>query len=461
MFYGIKHAKSRLSDRLTGVYTILFAVILFILSVGVFFIAFQFLIQKQSSNLSITTELMSDHLIEEIEETEPLSSSEILVEQNNDQYLSIFIYDTNGKMVNRLLNFPVNETELPVSASTPTLILQSGHMILCSSRPIQEHGSLHGTLYIVQKLQSETAFLQLLGILLIGANVIGALAALWAGNHTSRKMLSPINQMIEATNQIGGSNLDARLDVPEPDDELKNLALTINNMLERVSTAYRQQGRFVADVSHELRTPLAVMQGNVDLLSRWGSEDPIVMHDSIHALQKQTAYMNQLVENLLFLARFDNMQAQLIISTFSIGELFGELIEEQALIDPDHNYEVSLVSTNDNLTADRTMIKQLLRALIDNSVKYTQNGGNIRLTFELDGENAVLSVSDNGIGMDTEHCEHIFERFYRVDPARTRATGGMGLGLSIVSVIAQAHCGYVTAESKPGFGTTVTVIFPN
>ena len=185
------------------------------------------------------------------------------------------------------------------------------------------------------------------------------------------------------------------------------------------------------------------------------------MHDSIHALQKQTAYMNQLVENLLFLARFDNMQAQLILSTFSIGELFGELIEEQALIDPDHNYEVSLVSTNDNLTADRTMIKQLLRALIDNSVKYTQNGGNIRLTFELDGENAVLSVSDNGIGMDTEHCEHIFERFYRVDPARTRATGGMGLGLSIVSVIAQAHCGYVTAESKPGFGTTVTVIFPN
>ncbi len=459
MFYGIKRTKSRLSDRLTGVYTILFAVILFILSVGVFFIAFQFLIQKQSSNFSITTELMSDHLIEEIEENEPLSSSEILVEQNNDQYLSIFIYDTNGKMVNRLLNFPVNETELPVSASTPTLIFQSGHMMLCSSRPIQEHGSLHGTLYIVQKLQSETAFLQLLGILLIGANVIGALAALWAGNHTSRKMLSPINQMIEATNQIGGSNLDARLDVPEPDDELKNLALTINNMLERVSTAYRQQGRFVADVSHELRTPLAVMQGNVDLLSRWGSEDPIVMHDSIHALQKQTAYMNQLVENLLFLARFDNMQAQLILSTFSIGELFGELIEEQALIDPDHNYEVSLVSTNDSLTADRTMIKQLLRALIDNSVKYTPSGG-IRLGFSADDTQCVLSVSDDGIGMDTEHCEHIFERFYRVDPARARATGGMGLGLSIVSVIAEAHNGYASAISSPGAGTTVSVYLP-
>ena len=460
MFYGIKRAKSKLSDRLTGVYTILFAVILFILSVGVFFIAFQFMIQKQSSNLSITTELMSDHLIEEIEENEPLSSPEILEEQNNDQYLSIFIFDSEGETVNRLLNFPLNEKALPISAPEPTLIFQSGHMMLCVSRPIQEHESVYGTLYIVQKLQSETAFLRLLGILLICANVIGALAALWAGNYTSRKMLSPINQIIEATNHIGGSNLEARLDVPEPDDELKNLALTINRMLERVSTTYRQQGRFVADVSHELRTPLAVMQGNVDLLSRWGSADPTVMQDSIRALQKQTAYMNQLVENLLFLARFDNMQAQLSVASFSVGELFGELLEEQALIDPEHNYEVTLTSSSDNLTADRTMIKQLLRSLIDNSVKYTPKGGLIQLSFKSDDPQAILTVSDNGIGMDAEHCEHIFERFYRVDPARTRATGGMGLGLSIVSVIAQAHSGYVSAISNPDAGTTVSVYLP-
>jgi signal transduction histidine kinase len=106
------------------------------------------------------------------------------------------------------------------------------------------------------------------------------------------------------------------------------------------------------------------------------------------------------------------------------------------------------------------MIKQLLRALIDNSVKYTQNGGIIHLSFGSEGENAVLSVSDDGIGMDAEHCEHIFERFYRVDPARTRATGGMGLGLSIVSVIAQAHSGYVSARSNPDAGTTVSVYLP-
>lgn len=460
MCYGTKRAKSRLSDRLTGVYTLLFTVILFALSVGVFFIAFQFLIQKQSSNLAITAELISDHLVEEIEEQEALSNPEVLTEQNNDQFLSIFLYDPSGAMVNRLLNFPVDAAALPENPSSPVLVFRSGHMLLCVSRPIQEHGTVYGTLYVVQKLQSETAFLRLLGILLLGANLLGALAALWVGRLTGRTMLSPITRMITSTNQIDGGNLNARLEVPEPDDELRSLALTINSMLERVSTAYQQQGRFVADVSHELRTPLAVLQGNIDLLARWGSEDKAVLQESIQALQKQTAYMNQLVENLLFLARFDNMQAQLYVSVFSVRELFDELLEEQTLIDLEHRYEVSLADEKAVLSADRTMIKQLLHALMDNSVKYTPPGGTIRLGFAREAAQAVLSVSDDGIGMDAEHCDHIFERFYRVDPARTRATGGMGLGLSIVHAIAQAHNGSVLAASEPSAGTTISVLLP-
>lgn len=459
MFYGIKRVKNRLSERLTGIYSLLFAIVLFLLSVGVFFAAFHFLLQKQTNNLRVTTELIHDHLIEEIEENESLANSEMLQEQNNDPYLSIYIYAPSGILISRMLNFYLNENVLPNTATTPVLVFDSGHLLLCSSQEIREHDKFYGTLYIVQKLQSETAFLQLLGVLLVGANLIGALAALWIGHFTTRKMLAPIGQIIDVANQIGGNNLDARLEVPEPDDELKSLALTINSMLERVSSAYHQQGRFVADVSHELRTPLAIMQGNVDLLSRWGSEDKSIRADSIQALKKQTSYMNQLVENLLFLARTDNMLAQLNISTFSIGELFDELLDEQALLDVQHYYDFDLSEENDSITADRTMIKQMLRALIDNSVKYTPSGG-IRLGFSADDTQCVLSVSDDGIGMDAEHCEHIFERFYRVDPARARATGGMGLGLSIVSVIAEAHNGYASAVSSPGAGTTVSVYLP-
>lgn len=460
MSFGTKRVKNKLSDRLTAVYALLFAIMLFLLTIGVFFSAFQFLIKKQSSSLVITTELISDHLVEEIEEGEPLSNQEILEEQNNDPYLSIFIYDTSGNMINRMLNFHLNEEALPNVGNSPVLVFDEGKLLLCVSHNIQEHSTVYGTIYIVQNLQSEASFLKLLGILLIGANLIGALAALLVGRATSRRMLAPIGQIIDATNQISGSNLAARLDVPEPDDELKSLALTINGMLERVSTAYRQQGRFVADVSHELRTPLAVMQGNVDLLSRWGSEDKAVLKDSIHALQKQTEYMNQLVENLLFLARFDNMQSQLNVSAFAVGELFFELIEEQALIDTEHTYSVECLGEDDRIGADRTMIKQLLRALIDNSVKYTPGGGTIRLACSDGQTNVTLSVSDDGVGMDAEHYEHIFERFYRVDQARARSTGGMGLGLSIVYAIAQAHGGYASVESEPGKGTSISVTLP-
>ncbi|MPM49038.1 Signal transduction histidine-protein kinase ArlS [bioreactor metagenome] len=202
------------------------------------------------------------------------------------------------------------------------------------------------------------------------------------------------------------------------------------------------------------------MQGNVDLLSRWGSEDKTVLQDSIRALEKQTAYMNDLVENLLFLARSDHAQSRLDPSSFSVRALFEELAEEQALIDPAHHYEIHLPAENESMLADRQMIKQLLRALIDNSMKYTPEGGEIRLSYARPEGQAVLQVCDNGVGMAAEDCAHAFERFYRVDRARARATGGMGLGLSIVLAIAQAHGGSARAESTLGEGTTITVSIP-
>jgi len=439
---------------------VLFVVILLLISVGVFLSAFQFLVKKQSSNLSVTMALISDHLIEEIEEGEPLSTPEVLEEQNNDANLSIYIYDQSGHMINRVLNFHLSEESLSAAARSPVLTFEDGRMLLLATQPIQENGVVYGQLYLVQNLQSETTFLRLLGLLLIAANLIGAPAALLVGHTTSRRMLAPIGEMIAAANRIGGGNLDARLDVPEPDDELKSLALTVNGMLERVSAAYQQQGRFVADVSHELRTPLAVMQGNVDLLSRWGSEDKTVLQDSIRALQQQTTYMSQLVENLLFLARCDSAQFHPDLTTFSIKELFGELLEEQALIDPAHQYGMDAPEDDDGVTADRAMIRQLLRALIDNSAKYTPEGGEIRLGCSVGETSVAVSVSDSGIGMDAEHRDHVFERFYRVDQARARSTGGMGLGLSIVSAIAQAHGGGASAESEPGKGTTITITLP-
>ncbi len=460
MSYGIKHAKSKLTNRLTKVYAALFSAIFFLLSVGVFLLAYRFLLQKQWDHLVNTMQLINDNVLEEIKEGESLDSSELLSELNVDPNLSIYIFDNDGHLINRVLNFPLPDHLRHKSGHSPEPFLYQNALMLRVSQPITEHETSYGKITLVYNMASETAFLKLLGLLLLGANVAGALIALLVSQRASRRMLAPIGQMISAANQIGSTTLDARLEVPEADDELKSLALTINGMLDRVSAAYRLQGRFVADVSHELRTPLAIVQGNVDLLSRWGSEDKAVLQDSIRALEKQTTYMNDLVENLLFLARSDNAQSRLKASPFSVRKLFEELAEEQALIDPAHRYQTILSAESDNLLADRQMIKQLLRALVDNSVKYTPEGGKILLGYAEQEGQAILQVSDNGVGMSPEDCAHVFERFYRVDQARARATGGMGLGLSIVLAIAQAHGGSARAESNAGEGTTITVTIP-
>ena len=459
MSYGIKRARSKLTNRLTKVYAALFSAIFFLLSVGVFLLAYRFLLQKQWDHLVNTMQLISDNMVEEIREGEALDSPELLSELNVDPNLSIFIYDNDGTLINRVLNFPLPDHMRHQSRRSPEPFLYQNALMLRVSQPVTEHETNYGRLNLVYNMASETAFLKLLGFLLLGANVAGALIALLVSQRASRRMLAPIGQMISAANQIGSATLDARLDVPEADDELKSLALTINGMLDRVSAAYRQQGRFVADVSHELRTPLAIVQGNVDLLSRWGSEDKTVLQDSIRALEKQTAYMNDLVENLLFLARSDHAQSRLNIAPFSIRMLLEELTEEQALIDPAHRYQIQ-VDDSETLIADRQMIKQLLRALIDNSVKYTPSGGEISLCYLRHDGQAVLQVRDNGVGMSQEDCAHVFERFYRVDRARARATGGMGLGLSIVLAIAEAHGGSARAYSRPREGTTITVTIP-
>jgi signal transduction histidine kinase len=241
---------------------------------------------------------------------------------------------------------------------------------------------------------SETSFLRLLGFLLLGANLLGVVIALLVSLTASRRMLAPIGQMISAANQIDSATLDARLEVPQADDELKSLALTLNSMLTRVSNAYRQQGRFVADVSHELRTPLAIMQGNVDLLSRWGTEDKVVLQDSISALSKQTAYMSGLVENLLFLARSDNEQFSLNKTPFSVDTLYTELVEEQSFIDNAHVYHSSVVPVDSFLVADRDKIKQMLQALIDNSANTRQSARTITLGFIREDKAGRLFVRD-------------------------------------------------------------------
>jgi len=257
---------------------------------------------------------------------------------------------------------------------------------------------------------------------------------------------------------INASRLDTRIQINETQDELKNLARAINSMLDRINESYRAQVRFVSDASHELRTPISVIQGYANMLDRWGKNDEKTLLESISAIKDEAANMKDLVEQLLFLARGDNNTITLQIDEFKLSELSMEVIHETKMIDSAHNYEVRL--SDITVAADKALIKQALRILIDNAIKYTPSGGNIIVSTVKEGEFAKLSVQDDGIGISPEAIPLIFDRFYRADESRTRATGGSGLGLSIAKWISLRHGGHMEVLSREGIGTKITIVLP-
>ena len=249
-----------------------------------------------------------------------------------------------------------------------------------------------------------------------------------------------------------------RIHVADPD--LKGLETAINDLLDRMQAAYSQQSRFVSDASHELRTPIAVLKGYADLLERWGKDDPQVRDEAIAAIQKEAERMSRLVEQLLFLARGDSGRTKLTLAPVKLAALVQEVYEESAMIDPQHRWQVSVEEAL-CVSADVDMLKQALRILVDNAAKYTPQDGEILLrTFRGEDGAARIAVRDTGMGIRAEDAPYVFQRFYRADPARSRESGGAGLGLSIASWIITQHGGYLEVYSWEGVGSRFTIVLP-
>jgi len=257
---------------------------------------------------------------------------------------------------------------------------------------------------------------------------------------------------------IDAGRLDTRIQIDELQDELKNVAVAINGMLDRINQSYAAQARFVSDASHELRTPIAVIQGYANLLDRWGTEDEKALNESVTAIKDEAESMKDLVEQLLFLARGDSNRINIVVDTFDVKELALEVVNESRLIDDRHVFNITCDKFN--ITADRGLLKQTLRILIDNAIKYTDPGGEITISAVSDDKTTRISVSDSGIGIRSEILPYVFNRFVRADESRTRATGGAGLGLSIAQWITERHNGHLEVISREGIGTRISLVLP-
>ncbi|NMA49477.1 MAG: sensor histidine kinase, partial [Tissierellia bacterium] len=211
--------------------------------------------------------------------------------------------------------------------------------------------------------------------------------------------------------------------------------------------------------SHELRTPISVIQGYVNLLDRWGKNDEKTMQESIDAIKSETYNMKDLVEQLLFLAKGDNETIQLQLEEFDACDIVDEIVREAQMIDLSHTFNLDL-DKSAFISADKSLIKQAIRILVDNSIKYTPEGEAISLRVSKDSDSVRITVQDSGIGIDSESLPRIFNRFYRSDDSRARKTGGSGLGLAIAKWIIERHGAYFEVLSRLNIGTRVTIVMP-
>ncbi len=312
---------------------------------------------------------------------------------------------------------------------------------------------------------------------LLGAEALLVLLQSRVGRDASRRLMEPLERIAQTAEELSRARFDPEklhhledaIGTVSPlspdarvytgDREMQGLETAINNMLARTQETYREQSRFVSDASHELRTPIAVIQGYADMLQRWGKDDETVLAEGITAIQSESSHMKKLIEQLLFLARGDSGRSQLTMERIDLSQMLSEVYEESQMIHPDRQWRLDAASPI-YVTGDADMLKQTARILVDNAVKYTKEGDKISLRTRVKDGAPCFEVQDNGIGIKQEDLAHIFDRFFRSDPARARATGGTGLGLSIAKWIVERHGGYFDVFSREEIGTRIGVVLP-
>jgi len=305
----------------------------------------------------------------------------------------------------------------------------------------------------------ERALNRLVGIFII-AGPLTLVVAAGGGVFLARRALKPVDDISRTARSIGESDLNQRIEV-NTKDELGRLASTLNQMLERLQKALKRQQQLTSDASHELRAPLAVIQAESSLALQKEREVGDYKQ-SLETVTQEAGHMSQIIDRLLILARADAGQEQLTLEQINLGNLIRDLCEDVETLCRQKGLELKMGNLPAfTLKGDRAMLRQLFLNLLDNAIKYTPGGGTISVTMHTERQRAAVAISDTGIGIPPEDLPYIFERFYRVDKARSRAEGSSGLGLSICQHIAEVHGGKIDVESQPGKGSTFTVWLPS
>lgn len=277
----------------------------------------------------------------------------------------------------------------------------------------------------------------------------------------TRRLLQPIDQITRKTNEINAQNLSERMPVVNPADEMGRLTITINAMLERLQQAFERQRQFTADAAHELRTPLSVLRsvGEVGMSGRKSSEE---YRDILGSMLEETERLTNLVDNLMVLTRADSDKAAIKREPVELGKLIADTIDIIKPLAEEKQQNIAFTGKEPIvISTDAVILQQALFNIIHNAIKYSPEGGKIHISLKKSSDlQAVIEIRDQGPGISPEHQHKIFERFYRVDSGRAKASGGSGLGLSIARWAVESHGGQIEVDSQSNVGSVFRIVLP-
>lgn len=380
----------------------------------------------------------------------------------------IRILDAKGKTVRispefRVLVVPATSLTQPLHG-TPwqgNVTTRNGQAVRLYSMALLDNGTPFAIVQVGESLTQLNTSLRsvLLELLLIApfALLLGAIGSYWLAT----RAFIPIDRLTRAARQIKAGDLNQRVPVPPAHDEVHRLATTLNEMIARLDEAFTRQRRFVADASHELRTPVAVIRSMTDLalLQELTSQE---YRELLGNINTETERLGHLISDLLAIARSDEGRTLLEQEPVQLDQLVAVVATNAEVLAAEHDITLHVqVAKPITILGDEARLIQMVMNLLDNAIIYTNAGGHVTIALEKQNEQACLIIRDTGIGIAAEHIPHIFERFYRVDPARIRTDGNSsGLGLAIVEWIVHTHGGSISVESQVGRGSTFTVTLP-
>ncbi|MBD2847958.1 HAMP domain-containing histidine kinase [Paenibacillus sp. IB182496] len=437
------------------IFWLIFILILF--NIFVYFFVIKITTRSEQQLLENKVDLLLEN--KKVQEARSLDDPKLLSEFYNINEV-IRIVGTTGVVLNQVGSDP-ELLEIPVEFSwsrDTDIINYAGKRVIYLRVPIYDDMNVIGMLEITRKLNLLDSYLQVLVGALAVTSVGAILFAIFGTYWFTSRLTAPIQHMVQTMREIdrSGKLRQIELDGKEESAELQQLIRAFNQMIARLDRTFERQKQFVADASHELKTPLTVISSYAGMLRRWGRDDAKVRDEAVEAISNEAQRLQNLTKSMLTLAEAEQ-EDWLRLGTFDVVKMIDELAAMM------HNtfgrvVRVRSESGGASMTADKDKVRQLLVILVDNAIKYSKEP--IDITVQ-SGKNAIrIEVADKGMGIPEKEIPYLFERFYRVDGARTRSTGGVGLGLSIAKRIVELHEGKIEVFSKLQQGTTIALQFP-